>query len=214
MIKGIIFDMDGVISDTQKLHAQVESDLLNRYGINIPPEEITRKYAGMKTSKIFDDLLKKQSKPYNLDDLMDEKWKNIAIFADKSIDQIDGSVELIKRLYDMGYKMAVASASNFNYVQRVIKSLDVEKYFEFLVSGDMVSDGKPNPEIFLLASSKIGIDPSNCLVIEDGVSGMEAAKAANMKCIGLVESKENKYPTQNLVLSLNEITPEYLSNLM
>lgn len=206
--------MDGVISDTQKLHSRVESDLLSRYGVHISPEEITRKYAGMETSKIFDSFLKNQAKPYDLDGLMEEKWERIEILADKSIDSIDGSIGLIKRLYDAGFKMAVASASNRNYVERVIKSLNLEKYFEFLGGGDMVTNGKPDPEIFLLAASKIRVEPTDCLVIEDGISGMEAAGSANMKCIGLVDSREREYPTKNLVLSLNEITPEYLNNLL
>lgn len=212
-IKGIIFDMDGVISDTQKLHARVESELLARLGVIISPEEITRQYAGVNTRKFLDEILRNQSVPYDLDGLMEEKWAQIEALAAQSVDPINGSIELIKRLHGAGFKKAVASASNLNYVERVIQSLGLEEYFEFLAGGDMVTNGKPDPEIFLLAASKIGIDPIHCLVIEDGTSGMKAAKSANMKCIGLVESKEREYPTENLVLSLNEVTLEYLNNL-
>ena len=77
----------------------------------------------------------------------------------------------------------------------------------------MVSKGKPNPESFLLAASKIKVTPEKCLVIEDGVSGMEAAKSANMKCIGLVNDKNKSYPTENLVVSLSEITQSYLEQI-
>ena len=72
-IEGIIFDMDGVISDTQKLHSKVESELLNRYGVKITPEEITLKYSGVRTKEFFDDLLKKTELKYDLDLLMEEK---------------------------------------------------------------------------------------------------------------------------------------------
>ena len=72
----------------------------------------------------------------------------------------------------------------------------------------------PDPEIFLLAASKIHVDPKKCLVIEDGISGMKAAKSANMKCIGLVSDKNKNYPTKNLVTSLAEITPEYLNQIV
>ncbi|HPW34359.1 MAG TPA: HAD family phosphatase [Candidatus Paceibacterota bacterium] len=212
-ISAVIFDMDGVISDTQKFHAKIESDLLSRYGISVSSEEITKKYAGVKTIEIFDELLKNQSIAYNLDDLMEEKWKQMTNLADQSVDEIDGSVELIKRLYQAGLKMAVASASNLEYVSRVIKTLNLNEYFGFLASGDMVKKGKPNPDIFLLAASKIGIEPTKCLVIEDGISGMIAAKSGGMKCIGLIESKEREYPTNNLVTSLKEITLDYISNL-
>lgn len=205
--------MDGVISDTQKLHAQVEAELLGRFGISISPQEITAKYAGVKTSEFIDALLKKQPEPYDLEELLKEKWRGMETLASRSVDQVDGSVELVKKMHDLGLKKAVASASNANYVAQVIKSLDLERYFEFLASGDMVSRGKPDPEIFLLAAAKLGADPAQCLVIEDGVSGMQAAKTAGMKCIGLVASKEKPYPTANLVCSLREITPEYLNSL-
>jgi HAD superfamily hydrolase (TIGR01509 family) len=214
MIKAVIFDMDGVISDTQKLHARVEEEILSRFGISISSEEITKRYAGVKTNEFFDELLKRQEQPYNLGQLMEEKWRRMEELASKSIDEIDGATKLIQGLYNSGFKMAVASASNQIYVKNVIRSLGLEKYFKFLISGDMVSSGKPNPEIFLLAASKLEVNPINCLVIEDGVSGMQAAKAGNMKCIGLVDSKNKEYPTKNLVLSLGEITSEYLNKLI
>jgi len=213
MIAGVIFDMDGVISDTQKLHARVESGLLGRYGIDISPDEITKKYAGVNTRTFFGDILKNKLGQYDLDALMQEKWDQMKIMAAQSVDQIEGSIELIKRLHDSGYKLAVASASNLSYVERVISSLNLNKYFIFLASGDMVIKGKPDPEIFLLAASKIGIKPEACLVIEDGTSGMKAASVANMKCIGLVNSLDREYPTKNLVLSLSDITDAYLNNL-
>ncbi|MBU1202124.1 MAG: HAD family hydrolase [Nanoarchaeota archaeon] len=77
----------------------------------------------------------------------------------------------------------------------------------------MVSKGKPDPESFLLAASKIKVSPEDCLVIEDGISGMKAAKTAGMYCIGLVKDKKAVYPTKNLVTSLFEVTSEYISNL-
>ena len=73
MIKAVIFDMDGVISDTQKLHAKVESELLSRFNVNFTPEEITFKYAGVKTKEFFNDLLSKEGKEFDLDQLMKEK---------------------------------------------------------------------------------------------------------------------------------------------
>lgn len=213
MIKGIIFDMDGVISDTQKLHSKVESKLLNQFGINITPAEITEKYSGVRTKEFFEDLLKQQDQHYDLDILMEEKWSQMEEFAKESVDAIDGSVELIERLASDQYPLALASASNLNYVETVLKTLDVYKYFSFVVSGDMVSRGKPDPESFLLAASKIDISPEYCLVIEDGFSGMQAAKSGGMKCVGLVTNMSKTYPTKNLVSTLSEITPEYLSTL-
>lgn len=213
MIKGIIFDMDGVISDTQKLHSKIESELLDRYGINITSSEITEKFSGIRTKEFFDELLKQQNEKYDLDVLMKEKWSKMKEFASKSVDAINGSIELIQRLSQDGYPLAVASASNLNYVETVLKTLDVFNHFSYIVSGDMVKKGKPDPESFLLASSKIQINPKNCLVIEDGVSGMQAAVAGGMKCIGLVSDTNKSYPTKNLVVSLSEITQDYINQI-
>ena len=213
MIKGIIFDMDGVISDTQKLHSKVESELLGRYGIKITPSEITAKYSGVRTKEFFDHLLRKQKQEYDLDLLIKEKWSQMAKFAAESVDAIDGSVELIQRLSRAGYPLAVASASNLNYVETVLKTLGIIDHFSGIVSGDMVSKGKPDPESFLLASSKIRIPPEYCLVIEDGVSGMQAAISGGMKCIGLVVDCSKSFPTKNLITSLLEITPDYINRI-
>jgi len=213
MIEGIIFDMDGVISDTQKLHAKIESDLLKRFGLEISPEEITKKYSGVRTKDFFDDLLKRQNKNYNLEKLMEEKWKEMKRLAREHVDEIPGATNLIKNLYKNSFSLAVASASSLEYVKSIIAALGVSEYFDAVISGDMVLKGKPDPEIFLLAASKIDVIPEKCLVIEDGINGMEAAKSAKMKCIGLVSDKKGIYPTENLVLSLSEITLEYLKNV-
>lgn len=213
MIKGVIFDMDGVISDTQKLHAQVEAKILKRFNINISPEELTQKYAGVRTKDFFDALLKERGTSYDLGELMEEKWQEMTRLAALGVDEIPGSANLVKRLSEEEYSLAVASASNLAYVNSVLGALKISPYFNAIISGDMVNKGKPDPESFLLAASKIGIPPGNCVVIEDGTSGMAAAKNAGMFCIGLVADKNKKYPTDNLILSLSEITDEYLKNL-
>jgi len=205
--------MDGVISDTQKLHSTVESELLSRYGIKITPLEITVKYSGVRTKDFFDDLLKEQNQKYDLDLIMKEKWSQMEKLAAKSVEAISGSIELIHKLKNAGYLLAVASASNLNYVQTVLNTLKVINHFSYIVSGDMVKYGKPHPESFLLASAKIKISPENCLVIEDGVSGMQAAITGGMKCIGLVDNHNKSYPTKNLVNSLSEITLDYLDQM-
>jgi HAD superfamily hydrolase (TIGR01509 family) len=212
MIEGIIFDMDGVISDTQKLHSKVESEILSKHGVDLTPAEITAKYSGVRTKEFFDDLLKKEKREYNLDLLMEEKWSQMKKFASESVKAVDGSIKLIDRL-SADYILTVASASNLSYVKTVLKKLGVINYFSYIVSGDMVKYGKPNPESFLLASLKIRIPPQNCLVIEDGVSGMQAAITGRMKCIGLVADCSQSYPTKNLVTSLSEINQDYLTQI-
>jgi len=211
-ISAVIFDMDGVISDTEKIHAQTESHLLKKYGVVISPEEITRRYAGIKFDRMLTEITDNHLNRHEIDKIVREKWK-LMESCNQMIKPIEGSTELIKEFYDSGLRMAVASSSNYSYVVSIINKLGLEKYFLSLIGGDMVTNGKPDPEIFILAAEKMKVNPENCLVIEDGISGMKAAKSANMQCIGLVEHREDEYPTKNLVLSLNEISFSYLERL-
>lgn len=205
--------MDGVVSDTQKLHSKVECELLKRYGIILSPEAITRKYSGVKTKEFFGELLSQQDQSFDLDTLMEEKWQRMRALAEKSVDPVEGALDLVQMLRGNGFPLAIASASNMNYVKTVLKTLEIADHFLAIVSGDMVQRGKPDPESFLLASKKIGIPPEECLVFEDGISGMQAAINANMKCIGLVKTKGGGYPTQHLVTSLREVTIKQILNL-
>lgn len=211
MINAVIFDMDGVISDTQKLHAEVESELLQRYGITIAPEEITRKYAGVRTADFFNDLL--NDKNINIKALLEEKWERMINLARENTLEIKGAINLIASLNSNGFPLAVASASRIDFVKTVLNSLKLNCFFSQVVSAEEVKNGKPAPDVFLLAAEKLGKNPAECLVIEDGRSGMEGAKRAGMKCIGLVDDLSGQYPTEILVVSLSDLTLEKIKNL-
>lgn len=214
MVNAVIFDMDGVISDTQSLHAKAESEILKRYGVNLSPEEITKRYAGVKTSEFTKKLLDEVNQHPDIDALMKEKWDAMHELAKKEVIPINGSQQLIKELHNNNFKLAVASASSKEYVNLVLTQLGVISYFGAVVSADDVKHGKPSPEIFLLAATKIGAQPKDCLVIEDGISGMIGAKSAGMKCVGLVPNKNSKdYPADILVTNLKEIILDNLNQL-
>ena len=214
MIKAVIFDMDGVVSDTQKLHSRVESSILSRFGINITPEEITLRYSGVRTKEFFKELLTEANADFNLEELMLEKWEKMNELAKISVDYIDGIYELLDLLLNANIKLAVGTASSTKYALSVLNKLNISDKFLSIVTGDMVEKGKPDPAIFLLAAKNIDTDPNECLVIEDGISGMLAAKNANMKCIGLVKTIDyDKYPTINQILSLREMDMDYLKSL-
>lgn len=196
----VLFDMDGVISDTQDMQAEIESQLLKRFGILIPGKEITKRYAGVKTSEFFKDLLDKKKAVYDIDKLMDEKRKKVITNVKKELNEIPDSVELIKKLHKDGYKLAVASASNRKLVEIILKKLKIKKYFLAVITGDDVKKGKPNPESYLLAARSVHSKPSECIVIEDGVNGMQSGKNAKMFVIGLVpKNSKLEYPADLLV---------------
>ncbi|MFC1732015.1 HAD family hydrolase [candidate division KSB1 bacterium] len=214
MANAVIFDMDGVISDTQKIHSKVESELLGRLGVIISPDEITRRFSGVQTSKFFKEIIGESGVECDIESLLKEKWEKMIDLARKDVDAIPHAFELINELSENRFKLAVASASKPDYVDAVLTNLGVKDRFQAIVSSDEVENGKPWPDVFLLAAEKISEAPENCLVIEDGISGMIAAKRANMKSVGLVPELDPKtYPADVLVLSLEELNAEKIKDM-
>ena len=198
MIEAIIFDLDGVIADTQQYHAQIESEILNRFGVVVGPEEITKKYAGIRTEDFLKQLLADKQIDFDIKKIMAEKWQRINEICRTKLVEVPGSSFLIKTAYNSNLKLAVASASSADFVRMVLRKLKIIKYFSVVVSADEVGSGKPNPDVFLLAAGKLLVSSQNCVVIEDSLNGMMAAKAAGMKCIGLTADKQ---APANLIIS-------------
>jgi HAD superfamily hydrolase (TIGR01509 family) len=214
MNTAVIFDMDGVISDTQKFHAQVESQLLQDLGVALSPEEITKKYAGVQDEQMFEEIFASCGiKNIQPADLIKRKWKTMLQIAKGNITPIAYVIPLIKKLKKNNFHLAVASSSTKEFITTVLEELSLSKYFDTIVSGYDVARGKPSPDIFLLAAKKLGVEKYKCVVIEDGTNGMLAAKAAGIKCIGLVNDTTKEYPATILVTSLKEVTVETIGQL-
>jgi len=134
--------------------------------------------------------------------------------ANQTVDPVPGIYDLLDLCKEMNFNIAVGTASTFDYASNVLKALKIFDKFDSIVSSNMVSKGKPEPDIFLLAAKNINLDPVDCIVIEDGISGMIAANRADMKCIALVKKIDfDKYPTKNQVLSLKDINRSFLLSL-
>lgn len=217
-IEAVIFDMDGVISDTQKYHAKAESRLLKEhFDISLCPEKITERFAGVANKVMFEQILSENDVEINVDkitEIVSKKWDVMFEILDTDLQAIHFVEQLIDKLRAAQFRLAVASASTPKFINRVIKQLGLLNYFEFLVSASNVENGKPAPDIFLRASSLLGVPPQKCVVIEDGVSGMIGANRAGMKSIGLVSEKDkSKYPATLLVQSLEELDIKVIQNI-
>jgi HAD superfamily hydrolase (TIGR01509 family) len=214
MIEAIIFDMDGVLSDTQPIHSRVESDLLRQYGIELSPEEITREFAGVTGEEMFPRIFSRSGKPVDdLGKVIERKWLMVEEASRGNVLPIPGALDLVAAFRERGLPLAVASASRHSYIEMALRELGLSESFNAIVSSDDVAHGKPAPDVFLLAAKRLGVAPQSCLVIEDGVSGMRAAKSAGMYCIGLVSSDGDRadLPANLLVKSLREICAHFRS---
>lgn len=187
MIKAVIFDLDGVIIDTAHYHYIAWKRLASEFGITLTPahNELLKGVSRMRSLEIILSLGNIKL-PREQQELLAEKknnWFVEYIEAIRPEEIFPGVIELIRNLRKKNIKVGLASSSK--NAPRVIELLGISSDFDTLVDGTMIVQTKPDPEIFLLAAHKLGIEPKYCLVFEDAEAGVEAALAAGMKCVGV-----------------------------
>lgn len=214
MLKAVIFDMDGVIADTEKLHAQTSAEMLREFGILVPPKELSAKYAGTSDEFMFRDLFSEHRIPADPIATARRRWQKMYTLLDGNIQPMPGAVELIRELKQHGVKIGLASGSYLHFIDLVLGKLSVKHFFDAIASGEEVKNIKPAPDVFLLAAQRLGVQPEHCIVIEDAVSGMIGAKCAGMKCVGLVDNPLKKYPADILTSQLGLLSVARLSDLV
>lgn len=205
MIKAIIFDMDGVIVDTEKYHEKAYQKVSRRLGFSLTDREVLH-FKGVTAPEIFYCLfrkhkIKRDAEKYAL--LKDKVYRSYL----KNLKALPGVINFINQLKKVKVKIAIASSGSRLNVNFILKKLRLRRKFNAVVNGDQVKKGKPNPEIFLKAARKMKVKPKECVVIEDSVSGIKAAKRAGMFCIGVTTTLNRKYlkETDLIVDSLSQI---------
>ncbi|MFB6191189.1 MAG: HAD family hydrolase [Candidatus Nanohaloarchaea archaeon] len=184
-LEAIIFDMDGVISRTQELHAQAQSEVLDDYDVDMNQEEITEKYAGKPPGTLFE-------QETNASDPMEayarKQERLFKLVQERGVEPVEGALNLIRDAYSEGYSMAVASSSEPDFIRDVLEELELLEHFDAVVSAEEVEEGKPSPDVFLEAARMLEVAPTDCLVIEDGQAGMKGAREAGMLVLGLTDN--------------------------
>ncbi|MBR9689370.1 MAG: HAD family phosphatase [Candidatus Altiarchaeota archaeon] len=183
-MKAVIFDMDGVLANTQKIHARVESELFKEIGINLSPRELTRRFSGMDFKEQVKVITKETGIKVDFKKFSSEKYSRYVKELEKGIDEVKGAVKLVQWLYSRGVPIVIATSNHRIPTQLVIERLGLSKFIKNIVTGEDIENGKPSPDIFLKSASIIETEPVDCVVIEDGVSGIEGAKKAGMISVG------------------------------
>ncbi|API90068.1 haloacid dehalogenase [Marinilactibacillus sp. 15R] len=199
----IIFDMDGVLIDSEYTYFESKTNILNDAGYDVG---VSYQYQFMGTTYNYMlQTMKDELKlPLEVEDYIKEMNQRRKDIVEKDgVKPIKNIQKLIKRLYKSEFRMAVASSSPKIDIEFAIKSLDLNQYFEFLVSGEEVENSKPEPDIFLYAASLLEVCPNECIVFEDTKNGSKAVKAANMYTIGFANPD---YPKQDLSIADEIIT--------
>ena len=184
MIKAFIFDMDGVIIDSEPLHIESDKMVGREFGIELTDEELLQ-YVGMNDEWLWSKLAKKYKINTAIDEILEMQYLNkIKLLETGKFQKIKGVDDLISDLRVKGIKTALASSSAVRFIQSVLDKLELTDSFEVTVSGEDVENGKPAPDIFLRAAELLNVSPKECVVLEDAMHGINGAKKAGMKCIG------------------------------
>ncbi len=213
MLKTIIFDMDGVIVDSEPLHFEVFNKLLGKFGKKVSVEEHS-KYIGVTDYDCWSELKYKLNIPVSVEKLI-EMYKENFIENINDIQMVDNVESFIKNVYK-DYSLGLASSNNRRSVDAIITKFQLEKYFKIFINGEEVKNGKPAPEIFLKAANEMNASYTDCIVIEDSNAGVEAAKAANMKCIGYKNPNSGNQDLSKadlIIKNFNELSIEILESL-
>lgn len=213
MLTAVIFDLDGLLADTESLHRQSYQEILREYGCEPSDKEYLDYW--IRTGKGAKYWVQEHGLDLDLSELQQQKHQRYMELIRDSAQAMKGASELLERLSGKK-KLALASASFRDSVHGVIEVLGMARYFEVVVTKSDVPRSKPFPDIFLRAAEKLGVTPSECLVLEDSERGVLAAHRAGMKCIAVPNehTRQNDFSTAEIVLtSLENVTINFLENL-
>lgn len=214
MFEAAIFDWDGTLADTRHPIVVSFHRALKEIGLDVSTEYIERRI-GIGASETFRDILRSQGRV--VDDVLVKQLvarkSEVQVELAGEVKLFEGAEELLARLQGKMH-VALASMNNRTVIGHLIKVKGLEKYFGYIMTGDRVSHSKPDPEIFLKTASELNVKPDRCVVFEDSIFGVKAAKSAGMSCIAVttgVYSKEelNREKPDLIVKSLKD--PEIAS---
>jgi beta-phosphoglucomutase family hydrolase len=214
-LEAVIWDMDGVLADTAPHHLRAWQETFTKRGINFTEADFMRGF-GVRNDAIIRNTLGEQTTDAETETIAREKEATFRRIIGKDIKPLPGALELVRALYEKGVKMAIASSTVIENIRLIVGSLGIEKYFKAVITGHDVTKGKPSPQVFLVAAQRLGVEPQNCLVFEDAVAGVKAAKSAGMYCVAITSThpREKLAEADLVVDSLEKVSVKELEELV
>jgi len=216
MITTIIFDMDGVIVDSEPVHQRLEREMYASLGLTISEEE-HKTYVGTSSVDMWTMIGKKHRLTKTPEALLKigrlQYWTAL---DNDEVQLVHGVKSIITKFYQQGFTLQVASSATRPTVDKVMAHFQLDEYFSHRIGGNEVTKSKPEPEIFLRAAQQSGSNPERCLVIEDSTNGIKAALRAGMHCIGYANSgtgEQDLSAADWVVNDLLAITPGLIAKI-
>jgi beta-phosphoglucomutase family hydrolase len=186
-LEAVLWDMDGVIADTADYHYSAWRDVFKERGVEFSKADFMR-YFGQRHDTIIKFALGDKLSQEEVNVITEKKQALYRRRISKNIVPLPGAVKLIKLLNKNKIKTAIASSAVSQNIDVILQGLGIENNFQAIAFGTEVAEGKPSPQIFQLAATKLDVKPANCVVIEDAIAGVTAAKRAGMKCVAVTNS--------------------------
>ena len=183
----VIWDMDGVIADTATFHLKAWQKVFRARGVEITEQDFKRNF-GQRNDTIIRNILGQDTPQNEIDAIVADKESIFRSSAAGKIQALPGAIELIKLLAGQRVKLALVSSAPVENIQLVIASLGINNCFQTIISESDVTEGKPSPQGFLLAAGRLKVKPEKCVVIEDAIAGVAAAKRAGMRCLAVTNT--------------------------
>ena len=192
MIKYVIFDMDGTLIDTEPFYEQSWNETGKRWGVEV--RDMYAEYVcGRSIENVKNTLKERFGENFDSEGFMSERMTLYAQLAEKGLMLKVGCREILDFLREHGIPCAVATSTVSDLTYSNLDRVNIRRFFDAVVTGDMVKNGKPSPDIFLEAGRRIGAEAGECIVCEDSYSGIEAASNAKMKPVFI---PDRRIPTE------------------
>lgn len=213
-MKAVIFDLDGVLIDSEPLHAMADSQLLKESGV-VAPENYFDRFVGWTSKAMWEEIKEEYNIALSAGELMELQVPlKLKLLKESEYKPVPGIIELLALLKKMGIILTIASSSPRQFIEAVIDKIEIRQYFAIWLSGEEVARSKPEPDIFLKVAALLNVDPHDCLVIEDSTSGIIAAKRAGMRCIGYKNLTSGNQDLSGADLIVNKIEEISITGLL
>jgi beta-phosphoglucomutase family hydrolase len=214
-IAAVIWDMDGVLADTAPHHLRAWRETFAKRGINFTEEDFKRGF-GVRNDAIIKNVLGEKTSAGEIAAIAREKETAFRGIIGGKVKPLPGALRLLQELHERGIGMAIASSTVRENIRLIVSSLGIEECFQAIITGHDVTEGKPSPQVFLLAAQRLSAEPGYCIVFEDAVAGVKAAKSAGMYCVAITTThpREKLKEADLVVDSLEEVTVKDLEKLL
>ena len=191
--RAVLWDMDGVIVDSGLYHMRSWQETFHQTGITFTDENFKHVF-GMRNDEIIHAMLGKDFTQEKFEAIAQAKEVAFRRLIKDNVKALPGVLKLLADINAAGFRQALVSSTPLENIDLITGTLGIKHYFQYIISGYDVTEGKPSPQGYLLAARRLGVSPENCIVIEDAVAGVRAAKNGGMKCIAVT----NTHPAASL----------------